>query len=179
MPASRARRSVYGFLNRYDPAFVANFIDDTARYKFSAQPEIMRWNLERLADALTGSRFVQDRDKSRWWEKWPADRWLDAELARAALAAFEPTYRRCYAARMRLRLGLPPIYAHNALDGAAEARDGAWGAPWWRPRSADLGWTAALSAAGSRPDYHAALRALAEVDLGRALRPQAERGCCC
>jgi uncharacterized protein YdiU (UPF0061 family) len=42
----------YRFLPAYDPAFVAAYFDETGLYAFGRQPEAIRWNLERLADAL-------------------------------------------------------------------------------------------------------------------------------
>jgi uncharacterized protein YdiU (UPF0061 family) len=42
----------YRFTPRYEPGFVAAYFDETGRYAFGRQPEVFRWNLERLADAL-------------------------------------------------------------------------------------------------------------------------------
>ncbi len=42
----------YRFLPRYDPRFVAAYFDHSGLYAFGRQPDVMRWNLERLADAL-------------------------------------------------------------------------------------------------------------------------------
>ena len=36
----------------YDPDFICNGSDDGGRYAFNKQPEICRWNLEKLAEAL-------------------------------------------------------------------------------------------------------------------------------
>ena len=48
--------NVYGFISGYSPSFVANKVDDEGRYAFGKQAEMMRWNLQRLADALSGRR---------------------------------------------------------------------------------------------------------------------------
>ena len=43
----------YRFLPTYDPAFVAAYFDSHGLYAFGQQPTMVRWNVERLADALT------------------------------------------------------------------------------------------------------------------------------
>lgn len=44
----------YGWLEDFDPAWTPNTTDaDGRRYCFARQPEIARWNLERLAEALS------------------------------------------------------------------------------------------------------------------------------
>ncbi|MEQ1601687.1 MAG: YdiU family protein [Methylophilaceae bacterium] len=43
----------YGWVDSFDPGWTPNTTDaDGKRYRFGRQPEIARWNLERLADAL-------------------------------------------------------------------------------------------------------------------------------
>ncbi|WIA15835.1 hypothetical protein OEZ85_012590 [Tetradesmus obliquus] len=42
----------YGFMDRFDQHHVSNGSDDAARYCYSAQPAICRWNCERLAEVL-------------------------------------------------------------------------------------------------------------------------------
>jgi Uncharacterized conserved protein len=43
----------YGWVDNFDPAWTPNTTDASSRrYCFARQPEIARWNLERLADAL-------------------------------------------------------------------------------------------------------------------------------
>ena len=43
----------YGWMEDFDPAWTPNTTDfDSRRYCFGRQPDIARWNLERLADAL-------------------------------------------------------------------------------------------------------------------------------
>jgi uncharacterized protein YdiU (UPF0061 family) len=43
----------YRFLPAFDPEFVAAYFDHTGLYRFGRQPAIARWNLERLAEALS------------------------------------------------------------------------------------------------------------------------------
>ncbi len=43
----------YGFMDRFDPAWICNHSDHTGRYAFMQQPGIGLWNLGRLARALT------------------------------------------------------------------------------------------------------------------------------
>jgi serine/tyrosine/threonine adenylyltransferase len=50
----------YGWVDNFDPGWTPNTTDAGGkRYAFGRQPEIARWNLERLADAL-GSIFTDD-----------------------------------------------------------------------------------------------------------------------
>src|SRR5262249_43067347 len=42
----------YRFLPTFDPDFVAAYFDETGLYAFGRQPDIVLWNLARLADAL-------------------------------------------------------------------------------------------------------------------------------
>ena len=43
----------YGWIDNFDPAWTPNTTDaDSRRYCFGRQPDVARWNLERLADAL-------------------------------------------------------------------------------------------------------------------------------
>jgi uncharacterized protein YdiU (UPF0061 family) len=42
----------YRFLPTYDPGFVAAYFDSDGLYAFGRQPTMVRWNVERLADAL-------------------------------------------------------------------------------------------------------------------------------
>ena len=43
----------YGFLMQYDPTYVINHTDQTGRYAFGQQPQVMHWNLSCLAETLT------------------------------------------------------------------------------------------------------------------------------
>ncbi|KAG9490110.1 hypothetical protein GDO78_005805 [Eleutherodactylus coqui] len=42
----------FGFLDRYDPEHICNGSDNMGRYTYRKQPEICKWNLEKLAEAL-------------------------------------------------------------------------------------------------------------------------------
>lgn len=42
----------FGFMDRFDPGFICNASDDGGRYTYAAQPEICKWNLGKLAEAL-------------------------------------------------------------------------------------------------------------------------------
>lgn len=86
------------------------------RYAFGQQPDMMRWNLMRLASALGGTTYPQDYESDR--NSWPnvgklegvpgGGGWLSASASAAELNAFDGVYTRCLNVRRRLRLGLPP-----------------------------------------------------------------------
>lgn len=76
----------YGFMDRYDPEFVCNASDNGARYTYAAQPEICKWNLGRLAEAL---RPV-----------------LPGPLAEYEIARYDSEFQKAYLGRMRAKLGL-------------------------------------------------------------------------
>ncbi|NXG07277.1 SELO protein, partial [Sakesphorus luctuosus] len=42
----------FGFMDRYDPEHVCNGSDNMGRYAYNKQPEICKWNLGKLAEAL-------------------------------------------------------------------------------------------------------------------------------
>lgn len=42
----------FGFLDRYDPEHICNGSDNMGRYAYNKQPEICKWNLGKLAEAL-------------------------------------------------------------------------------------------------------------------------------
>ncbi|MBY4676937.1 protein adenylyltransferase SelO [Marinobacterium arenosum] len=77
----------FGFLDRYDPGFTPNSSDTAGRYAFANQPRIVLWNCVALAQAFTAL--------------------TGREALEAALAQYEPTYQRHYAALMAERFGLP------------------------------------------------------------------------
>ena len=51
--------NVYGFLDRYDQNWAPNHIDDEKRYAFGRQPEMVKWDLQRLVEALSGGPILQ------------------------------------------------------------------------------------------------------------------------
>lgn len=42
----------YAWMEHFDPEFVCNHSDKNGRYRYLAQPEACKWNLERLCEAL-------------------------------------------------------------------------------------------------------------------------------
>ncbi|GFR47233.1 hypothetical protein Agub_g8917 [Astrephomene gubernaculifera] len=80
----------FGFLDRYDPDFICNGSDDSGRYDYKGQPEICRWNCEKLAEAL---RPLLPEARGR----------------RAVAEVWEPEYKRTYLALFRRKLGLLPL----------------------------------------------------------------------
>uniref|UniRef100_A0A8C3WEA2 Selenoprotein O n=1 Tax=Catagonus wagneri TaxID=51154 RepID=A0A8C3WEA2_9CETA len=91
----------FGFLDRYDPEHVCNASDTAGRYAYGKQPEVCKWNLQKLAEAL--------------------DPELPLELGEAILAEeFDPEFRRHYLQKMRRKLGL--VRAELGEDGALVAR---------------------------------------------------------
>jgi len=77
----------FGFLDHYDPNHVCNASDDQGRYSYEAQPEICKWNLIKLAEAIEDA--------------------LPLERSKAAVGEiYEVEYRQTYLEKMRLKLGL-------------------------------------------------------------------------
>ncbi|XP_076841356.1 selenoprotein O1 isoform X2 [Brachyhypopomus gauderio] len=76
----------FGFMDRFDPDFVCNASDHSGRYSYRAQPEICRWNLARLAEALSPD--------------------LPSERSQVLLGEFLPLYNTFYLGNMRRKLGL-------------------------------------------------------------------------
>ncbi|XP_077025355.1 protein adenylyltransferase SelO, mitochondrial [Tamandua tetradactyla] len=90
----------FGFLDRYDPDHVCNASDGAGRYAFGKQPEVCRWNLQKLAEALEPE--------------------LPQAVAEAALAEFDAEFQRYYLNKMRRKLGL--VRAPQEEDRALVAR---------------------------------------------------------
>nr|XP_010955593.1 PREDICTED: selenoprotein O [Camelus bactrianus] len=91
----------FGFLDRYDPDHVCNASDTAGRYSYSKQPEVCKWNLQKLAEAL--------------------DPELPLELGKAILAEeFDIEFRTHYLQKMRRKLGL--VRMELAEDGALVAK---------------------------------------------------------
>lgn len=76
------------FLPTYDPGLVAAYFDHAARYAFGRQPSAVKWNLLRLAEALS---LVEDR-----------------ATLEAATEAFEPALEAELRLAMTRRLGIVP-----------------------------------------------------------------------
>eukprot|EP00494_Astrolonche_serrata_P010553 UN10620 len=97
----------FGFMDIFKNAFTANFIDDEKRYRYSAQPSMVKWDLERLLDALSANKFVNDnKEPQDWWKntKPLLQKSVGLDILRNN---FDTRYKFCYDARMSLRLGLP------------------------------------------------------------------------
>ncbi|MBL9206001.1 MAG: YdiU family protein [Opitutaceae bacterium] len=80
------------FIDSYDPATVFSSIDRHGRYAYGRQPEIMHWNLTRLAEALLP---LLDPDEAKAITR-----------AEETLDRFEPAYQAAVLAGMRQKLGL-------------------------------------------------------------------------
>lgn len=48
--------NVFGFMERFNREYTANFIDSESRYRYDRQPEMMRWNLRKLAEVRSLER---------------------------------------------------------------------------------------------------------------------------
>ncbi|KAK2847940.1 hypothetical protein Q7C36_009622 [Tachysurus vachellii] len=74
------------FMDRFDPEFICNASDNSGRYSYQSQPEICRWNLARLAEALNPD--------------------LPLDRAQAVLEEYTPLFNMFYLRNMRRKLGL-------------------------------------------------------------------------
>ena len=76
----------YGFLDAYDPDHICNHSDSGGRYAYDQQPAVGYWNLQRLAQSLSGV--------------------IDMESLQAALGKYERQLMSAYSEGMRQKLGL-------------------------------------------------------------------------
>src|SRR5881296_724297 len=76
----------FGFLDDYNPGFICNHSDRGGRYAFHRQPDIGKWNLHALAQALLPL--------------------MSEDEAKQALTAYEPALVEHYRDLMRQKLGL-------------------------------------------------------------------------
>uniref|UniRef100_W5LL81 Selenoprotein O n=2 Tax=Astyanax mexicanus TaxID=7994 RepID=W5LL81_ASTMX len=76
----------FGFMDRFDPDFICNASDNSGRYSYKAQPAICRWNLARLAEALSPD--------------------LPSARAQDVLDEYLPLFNTFYLQNMRKKLGL-------------------------------------------------------------------------
>jgi uncharacterized protein YdiU (UPF0061 family) len=89
----------YGWIDDFDPSWTPNTTDAQGRrYCFGRQPQIARWNLERLGDALSGL--------------------LPGEAIEAGLAAYDARYGEEIRTVMAAKFGLSEItdFDANLLD---------------------------------------------------------------
>ena len=91
-----------GFMEVFDPSWACNPSDDTGRYSYAAQPDVCRYNLAKLGEAL--EPLLPRRDAEEQLERF------DAEYSKAYLNLF------------RRKLGLLTIVAAQEKLDAAEKR---------------------------------------------------------
>jgi uncharacterized protein YdiU (UPF0061 family) len=85
----------YGWIDDFDPNWTPNTTDAQGRrYCFGRQPQVARWNVERLGDALWGL--------------------LTAEDIAAGLSAYDATYEDCISTVMAAKFGLPQLREGDA-----------------------------------------------------------------
>lgn len=93
--------STFSPCGRYDPDHICNASDNAGRYSFSKQPEVCKWNLQKLAEALVPE--------------------LPLEQGEAILAEeYDAEFRRHYLHKMRRKLGL--VRAEREEDAALVAK---------------------------------------------------------
>jgi uncharacterized protein YdiU (UPF0061 family) len=80
------------FMDDYDPETVFSSIDRNGRYAYDKQPQIARWNLARLAEAMLP--LLHDDEKT------------GVDLANEALGSFEARFQGYWLLGMRSKLGL-------------------------------------------------------------------------
>ncbi|MEO5917457.1 MAG: protein adenylyltransferase SelO [Luteolibacter sp.] len=80
------------FMNDYDPDTVFSSIDRHGRYAYDKQPQIARWNLARLAEAMLP--LLHEDQKTA------------VDLANEALGSFESRFQAYWLLGMRSKLGL-------------------------------------------------------------------------
>ena len=93
------------FIDAYDPQTVFSSIDHGGRYAFGAQPQIARWNLARLAEALLP--LVDHGDQH-----------AAADALMAVLEAFPDRFLAAWRDGMHAKLGLPagPAQDESIVD---------------------------------------------------------------
>ena len=80
------------FMDTYDPRTVFSSIDYYGRYAFFNQPSIIKWNLEKFAEALIP---LIDTDSNK-----------SIEMAKEILKDFDTKFKKCWFKMMRKKLGL-------------------------------------------------------------------------
>ncbi|OCT89072.1 hypothetical protein XELAEV_18017693mg [Xenopus laevis] len=77
----------FGFIDRYDPEHICNGSDNMGRYAYNKQPEICKWNLGKLAEALVPE--------------------LPIDISQSILdEEYDAEFRKHYMQKMRKKLGL-------------------------------------------------------------------------
>src|SRR5690606_24407222 len=74
------------FLPTYDPAFTAAYFDENGLYAFGRQPDVLAWNLTRLAECLLplGDHAALETALNTFWPAFQRSIW-HAVLDRLAL----------------------------------------------------------------------------------------------
>ncbi|XP_021494669.1 protein adenylyltransferase SelO, mitochondrial isoform X2 [Meriones unguiculatus] len=91
----------FGFLDRYEPDHVCNASDNAGRYTYSKQPQVCKWNLRKLAEALEPE--------------------LPLQLGEAIIAEeYDREFQRHYLQKMRKKLGL--VRVEQEEDGTLVAK---------------------------------------------------------
>ncbi len=88
------------FMDHYDPDTVFSSIDRHGRYAYGKQPEIARWNLARLAEAMLP--ILHD------------DHQIAVDLANEALGTFEQRFQDHWLLGMRAKLGMTTAEKEDA-----------------------------------------------------------------
>eukprot|EP00347_Sterkiella_histriomuscorum_P006137 403353926 len=57
----------YGFMEHFNPKFIPNYSDKEGRYSYENQPSICKWNLGKLAEAL--SPFLDEEESKQYLEE--------------------------------------------------------------------------------------------------------------
>ncbi len=97
----------FGFLERFNPAWINNHSDHTGRYAYQNQPAIGHWNLQiwmRHFSALSQQEIFSGIRET-----------IDQASLEACLAHYEPTFMRHYQQGICAKLGLPWSSSAQAL----------------------------------------------------------------
>lgn len=95
----------FGFLDSYDPRHICNHTDTQGRYAYHRQPEIGRWNLFALAQALL-PLIATPKPGDVMPESGTAEADAAIALTKSALSPYGTTFNARYQARMAAKLGL-------------------------------------------------------------------------
>lgn len=89
--------NVFGFITNFNTEFTPNYIDSESRYKFGDQAKRMKWNLQKLADALLkifgGPENIEN------------GRTYDLGYSNV-LSKFDDKHQFCFETRMKQKLGM-------------------------------------------------------------------------
>ncbi|WP_347554327.1 protein adenylyltransferase SelO [Robbsia sp. KACC 23696] len=115
----------FGFLDGFDPRHICNHTDSQGRYAYHRQPEIGRWNLFALAQALLPLIATPQAGTSMPESGTPA---ADAAIAltKSALTPYGSVFSTHYQARMAAKIGLQQPTAEDGalIDRLLQLMDG-------------------------------------------------------